>query len=193
MPEMRFHKQLYRAFLVVYSLEYRREYGEPMTQLLADRLRTEGGGLRTLGVWAQTLIDLVRSAFAERMETTMKTLKTRWWRILALPISVFVAVAGIGLPFEEQTTAGPNWLQGAVLYALAAVVGLGLVVAGMLARRRNRKTGSILIGVGMMPAFPMTIMFWFPPVAAVGLVAILISMSAFLDASKAPQVPVEIA
>jgi hypothetical protein len=39
-------KRAYQALLVLYPFEYRREYGEPMTQLFADRLRDEGGGAR---------------------------------------------------------------------------------------------------------------------------------------------------
>ena len=178
---------MYEALLRLYPLEYRREYGESMTQLLVDRLRDEGGGVRTFGVWVQVLVDLARTAFAERMETTMETLKAGWWGILALPLSLFVAVAGVGLPFEPETSAGPDWKRGAILYAVAAVLGLGLVVSGIVIRRRNRKAGSTMIAVGVMPGFPMTIMFWYPPVALVGLLSVVISISAFIDAPKAPQ------
>jgi len=177
-------KRAYRALLVAYPFEHRRDFGEPMTQLFVDRLRDEGGGSRSLLIWAHTLIDLTKSAFAERLETTMRSFRTDWWRILALPLSVFVAVAGVGLPFEPQETAGPNWLAGAIAYAVVAVAGLGLVITGLRIRRKNRKVGSNLIAVGMMPAFPMTLMFWFPPVALVGVLAIVISTTAFLDAPK---------
>lgn len=177
--------------LVIYPSEYRREYGEPMTQLFVDRLRDEGGGARTLLVWVQMLVDLTKSAFTERLETTMRTFRTDWWRILALPVSLFITVAGVGLPFEPQETAGTNWQVGAIAYAVAAVVGLGLVLAGLSIRKKSRKVGSSLIAVGIMPGFPMTIMFWFPPVALVGLLSIAISIAAFIDAPKAPQRLVE--
>lgn len=180
-------RRAYRALLIAYPPEYRREFGEPMTQLFTDRLRDETGGKRTFLFWAQMLVDLVKSAFAERLESTMRSFRTDWWRILALPLALFVAVAGIGLPFEPQETAGPNWQAGAIAYAVATVLGLGMVVAGLIIRKRNRKTGSTLIAVGVMPGFPMTIFFWFPPVALVGVLSIVISLKAFIDAPKAPQ------
>jgi len=188
---MRRHKRAYQTLLGVYPLEYRRDYGEPMTQLFMDRLRDEGGGPRTVLVWVQMLVDLVRPAFTERLEATMKSFRTGWWRILALPLSLFVAVAGVGLPFESQVTAGEHWLTGAIAYAVVTVIGLGLVLTGMTIRKKNRRFGSNMIAVGVMPGFPMTVMFWFPPVALVGVLSIVISIVAFIDAPKAPQVLVE--
>ena len=41
-------ERLYRALLLVYPKEHRREYGELMVQLFRDRMRYEGGGLRDL-------------------------------------------------------------------------------------------------------------------------------------------------
>jgi hypothetical protein len=190
-PDMSRHKRAYQRMLIVYPPEHRRDFGEPMAQLFADRLRDEGGGARTALLWAQTLVDLGRSAFTERLETTMRSFRTDWWRILALPLSLFIAYAGVGLPFEQQTTAGPDWRTGAILYAIAAVAGLGLVLAGSIVRKKNRKFGSTMIAVGLMPGFPMTIMFWFPPVAAVGVLSIVISIVAFIDAPKSPQSPAE--
>jgi len=185
------HIRTYRALLAAFPAEYRRDYGEPMTQLFVDRLRDEGGGVRTSLVWVQMLIDLGKSASSERLETTMRSLRTDWWRLLALPLSLFVAVAGIGLPFEPQETAGPNWRTGAIAYAVVTVIGLGLVIAGQFIRKKNRKVGSSMIAVGVMPGFPMTLMFWFPPVALVGVLSIVISIMAFIDAPKSPQTLVE--
>ena len=176
-------RRIYRTLLVMYPLEYRREYEEPMSQLFVDRLRDEGGGVRSLLLWVQMLVDLAKTAFTERLETTMKSFRTDWWRILALPLSLFVAFAGIGNLIEDTEGA----LFGRVAYAVVAIVGLGLVVAGLLIRRKNRMVGSSLIAVGVMPGFPLVIMFWFPPVALAGGLAVAISISAFIDAPKAPR------
>lgn len=181
------HARAYRTLLVAYPFEYRRDYGEPMTQLFVDRLRDEGGGARSFLLWVQMLIDLVKSAFTERLETTMKSFRTDWWRILALPLSLFTVLAGIGNMIEDTEGA----LFGRIAYAAVTVLGLGLVVAGLIVRRKNRKVGSSLIAVGVMPAFPLTIMFWFPPVALIGVLSIAISINAFIDAPKAPQSLVE--
>lgn len=180
-------KRAYQALLAVYPYEYRRDYGEPMTQLFVDRLREEGGGARTMLVWVQMLVDLTKSAFTERLETTMRSFRTDWWRILALPLSLFIVFAGIGNMLEPEDNAGPNWQVGAIAYAVVTIVGLGIVIAGVIIRKRNRKIGSSMIAIGVMPGFPMTIMFWYPPVAAVGVLSIVISLMAFIDAPKAPQ------
>ena len=181
------HKAAYRALLVAYPVEYRRDYGEPMTQLFVDRLREEGGGARSFLLWVQMLIDLVRTAFTERLETTMKSFRTDWWRILALPLALFLVFVGIGNMIEDTEGA----LFGRVAYAVVAVIGLGLVVGGLIVRQRNRKVGSTMIAVGVMPGIPLTIIFWFPPVALVGVLSIVISIMAFLDAPKAPQTLLE--
>lgn len=184
-------RRTYQALLVIYPEAYRREYGEPMTQLFVDRLREEGGGIRTVLVWIQILVDLARSAFSERLETTMRSWGTDWWRKLALPMSVLIALAGIGNVFEPEENAGPNWRTGAIAYAAVAVVGLALVIGGLVIRRRNRRLSSSMITVGVLPGVPMTIMFWYPPVAAVGLLSIVIALIALIDATNTPQSGVE--
>ena len=64
-------EKLYRALLLVYPGEHRREYGEPMVQLFRDRMRRDGGGVRSLVVWLQMIFDLVQSAFKEHKEETV--------------------------------------------------------------------------------------------------------------------------
>ena len=64
-------ERVYRALLVVYPAEHRREYGEPIVQLFRDRMRRDGDGFRTLGVWVQMVFDLVGSAFIEHRERAM--------------------------------------------------------------------------------------------------------------------------
>lgn len=110
---------------------------------------------------------------------------------ITFPLSLFVAFVGVGLPFEPQTTAGENWLVGAIAYAVVSVIGLGLVVTGLVVRRKKRSVGSVLIAIGVMPGFPMTIFFWFPPVALVGVFSIAISIMAFIDAPKTPRVLID--
>ena len=61
-------ERVYRALLVVYPAEYRREYGGPMVQLFRDRMRRDGGGFRTPVVWVRMVFDLLGSAFMEHRE-----------------------------------------------------------------------------------------------------------------------------
>ena len=177
------HRRVYQRLLIAYPAEYRREYGEPMTQLFTDRMRDEGGGAKNLLLWVAMIGDLMRTAFTERLETTMKSLKTDWWRVLALPLSLLIVIAAIGNLIEDSDGA----LFGRVAYLVASGVGFALVIAGLIFRRKDRMMGSTMIAIGVMPAFPLVIMFWLPPVALVGVLGIAISLKAFIDAPKAPR------
>ena len=64
-------EKLYRALQLVYPSEHRREYGEPMVQLFRDRMRRDGGGVKTPIVWVQMIFDLVCSASREHKEGVM--------------------------------------------------------------------------------------------------------------------------
>ena len=74
---MRIQERIYRTLLVAYPAEHRRDYGEPMVQMMRDRLRDEGGGPRTVLVWVRILADLVKTAASERAETAMEAAKPR--------------------------------------------------------------------------------------------------------------------
>ena len=103
-------EKVYRALLRVFPSEHRREYGEPMVQLFRDRMRRDGGGLRTLAIWIQMAFDLVRSAFRERVEgaemwamlTTMfKTIlapRRRWLYLVVMLIPIII----LGLVFASM-------------------------------------------------------------------------------------------
>ena len=104
-------KRVYRALLVVYPFEYRRDYGEPMAQLFVDRLRDEGGGPRTVLVWAQMLVDLLKSAFRERLETTMRSFRTDF---VAAPTSFTRSSGSLAL-----VSAG-MWILGLAFLGLAS-------------------------------------------------------------------------
>ena len=118
-------EKVYRALLAAYPTEHRREYEEPMVQLFRDRMRTEGGGFRTLVVWTQTMTDLMTSAFRERMEgsemqtmltTTLRTVlePRRRWSFLAL-VLVLLGFVGLWLssfPREANYSFEAGMLQG---------------------------------------------------------------------------------
>ena len=91
-------ERVYRALLVLYPVEHRREYGEPMVQLFRDRMRRDGSGLRTLGVCAQMVLDLVGSAFMERKEGAMlASSKAKGIVVRSARVLFWAMVAGIGL------------------------------------------------------------------------------------------------
>ena len=104
-------EKVYRTLLLAFPGEHRREYGEPMAQLFRDRMRRDGGGFRSLAVWAAMVFDLARSAFTERKEAAVADgpafkraaghsarflLKSLMWA-LGLHLALTVAAVVVGL------------------------------------------------------------------------------------------------
>lgn len=118
-------ERVYRALLLAYPREHRREYGELMVQLFGDRMRCEGGGFRSLVIWVQTLTDLVHSAFRERMEgveiramltATFWTVfepRIRWWYlVITLALVALIAFGLSGIPREANSRYEAGTFQG---------------------------------------------------------------------------------
>jgi hypothetical protein len=116
----------------------------------------------------------------EEKETTMNTFKERWWRIAAGFIALGMAFLGIGNMLEDD--GGP--LYGRIVAAVVAVAAAMLIGAGLTVRRRNQRLGSTMIGVGTLPATALILFFWFPPVAMVGVLAVVVTVKAFNDTDR---------
>lgn len=174
------HERLYRALLHAYPAEYREVYAEPMIQLFRDRVRDEGGGVRSFSMWGHLGWDLARSALSERTETTMANFKTGWWRYSAGFIALAMAFVGIG----NGTTDDGGPLYGRVLGAVGASLAALVIVAGLTVRRRNPHLGSMMIAFGVLPGVALLVFFWFPPVGAIGVLAMFTAVAAFNDASR---------
>ena len=109
--------RLYRALLRCYPRDFRREYGEDMTQLLALQLRDENA----VRVWVRTFVDLALTVPSLRLEAVMS-------RRRALPGTAVlygsIAVACLLLTAISGTAIGVGTagLLLAVLFASLAVV-----------------------------------------------------------------------
>ena len=180
------HERVYRLLLVAYPPEHRHHYREPMVQVFRDRLRDEGGGTRSVSLWVQVLVDLVGSALAERKVALVDTVKNGWWRLTAGIIAVLLVIFGIGNLVAEDD--GP--LYGQLLALAVTMAGAALIVAGLSVRARNKKLGSRLVGLGVLPGAGGITLFWFPPAVLVGLVSIATAAFAFGDASRREGAPV---
>lgn len=179
---MSVHQRIYRLLLVMYPPEHRDEYGEPMIQMLQDRLRDEGGGVGTAMVWAQVVTDLARTALFERMETTMETFKSGWWRVGAGFMALAQAVWAIGSHplVDPDPNVGSEQNLPSALYLAAA----GLIVAGLVVRKNRKALGSAMIGIGVLPGTLAITILWMPPVALIGVLAVFVAGAAFIDAVK---------
>ncbi len=173
------HERIYRSLLILYPEAHRHEYGEPMVQLMRDRLRDEGSGVHIVKLWCQIAGDLARTALLERTEMTMNGLKEGWWRLAAVLISVSVAALAVANLFAEWTddNQAGNWAL-----ATAAIVGAALVLGGLVTRRGNKSRGSVMIGIGLLPTVMLMSVFWSAPLAATGTLALVIALFAFVNA-----------
>ncbi len=114
---------VYRCLLRVYPAQFRRAYGEAMTQLFADLLadqRQSGQRLGIFRLWVHAVLDTLSSASREQKEEAMHNpaILTRVL-LFAFPIAAFAAV-GIGL---------------GGLYLVLAILVAGIIT--LVARRRS--------------------------------------------------------
>ena len=94
-------ERVYRALLVVYPKEYRREYGELMVQMFRDRMRYDGGRFRGPVIWMQIISDLAVSAIEEhRRGGDMK----KRMRIEAASLAaLLIIVVGVGVVLSQPS------------------------------------------------------------------------------------------
>ncbi|HEY6629369.1 MAG TPA: hypothetical protein VI193_10335 [Acidimicrobiia bacterium] len=178
MHDVNAHERIYRSLLILYPEAHRREYGEPMVQLMRDRFRDEGGGMGTVRLWGQIAGDLVRTALSERTEMTMDSFKQGWWRLAAGLISVSIVALAIANLFVEWTGDG----SAKFAMATAAILGALVVFSGLATRKRNPARSSVMIGIGLLPTVMLMSVFWSAPLVATGTLALVIALIAFVNA-----------
>lgn len=141
---MTLSERTYQALLVVYPSDHRRVYGDQMVQLFRDRMRRDGGGLRTLTVWTQMGFDLAASAFKERMETIMafKNWSGRWWETSVVLLAVNSVVFGFTFVNAEEL----GW---AIAVGFVPAI---LLLAGLGMRNSQRMGATIFLTVGSIAA-----------------------------------------
>ncbi len=174
------HERVYRTLLLAYPKRHREEYGEPMVQMMRDRLRSEGGGARSMVLWLGLLVDLGKTAFMERTEIAMDSLKAGWWRFGAGAIAIVLAVVGFDGLFAPASGPWYQWFLGRSALAVAPLV----ILAGMIVRVRQPRNGSILIALGVLPGAAAIVLFWWPPFLLFGLFSMTVLCFAIDDADR---------
>ena len=136
-------ERIFRAMLLAYPAEHRREYGDPMVQLFRDRMHRDGGGMGTVQVWTDVGLDLAGSAFVERMETAMnlQTWTSRWWEASVVGLAAYISLLLI--------LDGYSNVSGWALVVLSAAV---LLISGLALRTVWRVGGSALVIAGSLLA-----------------------------------------
>lgn len=102
-------ERVYRVLLVLYPKDHRREYGDLMVQLFRDRMRRDGGGVRTPTLWTHMIFDLAMNALRERKEGADM-------RKLTLIGVALIAVALIGVAGARTIMAKSDGLTLVMVY-----------------------------------------------------------------------------
>jgi hypothetical protein len=137
-------KQLFQLLLFAYPREFRLVYGSEMTQVFCDCYRDSNsrGLITTLELWLRVVLDVIRTAPLERLESlgkgeTMRNLKRDALGLLAILAIIVVAL----LLHRYVVTHGiqPPLFLGYALDAIvtAGVVGNLIIFVLMLATRRS--------------------------------------------------------
>jgi len=92
---------VYRALLLAYPREFRRDCGDEMVQAFGDLCREEkrrGGASGLVGVWVRTLPDLAATAFADRS----RAVRDRWL-FMFVPLALAL---GLAITYVDSS---PGW------------------------------------------------------------------------------------
>lgn len=172
------HQALYRAFVTLYPRSFRTDYGDPMVQLFADRVRDVGAK-----AWLRALPDLARTVPVERIEAVMSRLGPRA-RVLALAFAVLgatavsigiggggvliIAVAVVAVLVSQRHLFGSLGgerapLRHAVVQAwwapVAALLGLAMLVAGVGTIFEAHNLSGRIVGSSLLMAFGGAMLF----------------------------------
>lgn len=154
------HIALYRASLRLYPRPFRSEYGEPMAQLFADRVRDVGAR-----AWLRTADDLIRTVPTQRIENLMSNRS---------PVST-VARLGVLAVLAVAVVLG---LGGRLTVVVALISAPIILVAG-------RARFGTLFGADRAPLLRSAVQTWWAPLAALmGVVLILSGVGNALNASN---------
>lgn len=104
-----------------------------------------------------------------------------WWMLAATAIGLAELVLGIGnivsLVQDDRRS-----VASALVAFVVATAAAALVFGGLAIRRQNRPRGSAVIAVGMFPGCAAVVMWWFLPALVIGVLCMVATMSAVMDA-----------
>jgi hypothetical protein len=134
MPLIALSERLYRALLILYPGEYRREYGDLMVQVFRDMSRDKYRGQGRVGLalwWCAALLDLSRTVIEQRRGVVMAQIMAIRSKsatvisiVLCLPLflSYLFALNGLESPFMQLM-----YINGYQPTILGRVIMLGMI------------------------------------------------------------------
>jgi hypothetical protein len=122
---MNLETRIYQALLKLYPRDYRQEYGEEMTRVFQESLRSQGS---SFGFWIRTFWDVISSTFNVRMNTKqgglMRTALVRFGAVCGVAVGVYYAWIGITSPLSTT----PSWIESSIVTACFNFLLLGYVL-----------------------------------------------------------------
>lgn len=174
---LRLSMRAYRALLVAYPEEFRREYGPQMEQAFRDLCREERRKSGFVRLWCRAILDVGKAAFAERMhalsrsdgrEVVMKDYKLAGvgFASLLAPL-LFVAASllryGLGIrflldPLDKTLMSDPERLHvfnlvSPIVFLGGLALALGLNVYAVLRFNVGRENGTLVSTVRVEAKF----------------------------------------
>jgi len=100
---MTISERVYQVILKAYPPDYRREYGEPMLQLLRDQMRACGPGRwRVVQLWLQILADTARAAPALHLNLLTSSGDGMMRKRTKVALACSMLFAGCGYPWVAR-------------------------------------------------------------------------------------------
>ena len=149
---MRRKMAIYRKLLIIYPSGFRSEYEEPMTQMVIDRIASEGSSPL---FWMHLIADAFKSALQEHVKSLVDSLRAKpipLWALLLVLGAVFgSAVAAVGAVnggFDHASTESSVWLL--VSYAIVLLAFTASVLSVGVKRSPLVGLGTFLVAAGQL-------------------------------------------
>lgn len=142
-------EQVYRALLILYPADFRREYGQHMLQVFRDIGRDvyrQGGASELANWWAATLFDLVQTVIEERRKVNLMISQTKfiqWSGWLFIFGGIFFAAGSVS---QLQSNSGIRFDGVYQLSLYALVPAMALIMLGLLGLFLRYKANMVLFG-----------------------------------------------
>jgi hypothetical protein len=137
-------ERAYRALLIFYPADYRREYGALMAQVFRDMCRhayRQKGPYGVLGVWLPVLLDLAITAVEEHRKGEIRMSRStlaRWSGLILVIGGILFTVASFSQLQPGSHYSFHGLYQVAVMMIIPAIFLLALGLVGVRAQLANR-------------------------------------------------------
>lgn len=157
-PVILLSERIYRALLILYPADYRREYGWLMVQVFRDVCRETYSQHGIAGIalwWCSTFLDLALTAFEQRRKTGVVMSKASFIRFSG--VLLIMGGIGIALASFSQLQPGSHYTYRGIYQLLIFMLLPGFLLLGLglfgLALHYGKTAGSLvqflLIGYGI--------------------------------------------